>query len=55
MPVDELKTLKDRYKILNDLEHEKNREQKIAKEALDENGQNQVDAMRETLPFLDRG
>jgi len=55
MPLEQLKETKDRYKLMNDMENEKVREQEIQKKQLDANGQTQMDAMKDTLPFLDRG
>ena len=55
MPLEKLKEFKDKYKAINDIEKEAQREQQLKKEKLDAAGQSQVDGMKETLPFLDQG
>jgi hypothetical protein len=55
LPLEKIKEMKDRYKLINDIEREKQREEQLKKDKLDAEGQTQMDAMKDTLPFLDRG
>lgn len=55
LPIEKVKEMKDRYKLANDIEQQKQREEQLKKDKLDANGQTQMDAMKDTLPFLDRG
>jgi hypothetical protein len=55
LPVEKMKEMKDRYKLINDIEKEAQREETLKKEKLNEQGQTQMEAMQDTLPFLDRG
>jgi hypothetical protein len=55
LPVEKLKEFKDKYKLANDIEKEAQREQQLKKEKLNAEGQTQMEAMKDTLPFLDRG
>ena len=55
MSVEQLKEFKDKYKLANDIEKEAQREKTLKQEKLTAEGQTQMDAMKETLPFLDQG
>ena len=55
MTVEQMKAFKDKYKLANDIEQQTIREQQLKKEKLNEAGQTQMEAMKDTLPFLDAG
>lgn len=55
LPLEKIKEMKDRYKLINDIEQQKQREEQLKKDKLDSEGQTQMEAMKDTLPFLDRG
>lgn len=55
MPLEVLKEMKDRYKLVNDLTEQQHRESSIQQKAQDDHGESQMQAMQDRLPFLDRG
>jgi hypothetical protein len=54
LPIEQLKEMKDRYKLTNDIEKEAQREQQLQKEKMDQMAEGQVQQMKQTLPFLDQ-
>lgn len=54
MSVEKLKEVKDRYKLVNDIEKEAQREEQMKKELEKQQASSQLEAMKDTVPFLDQ-
>lgn len=52
MDIEKLKEVKERYKLANDIEKEAQREQAMAKELEKQQASTQMEAMKDTIPFL---
>jgi hypothetical protein len=55
LSVEQLKDVKDRMKLMNDINEQEHRQKEIEKKQAQSVDQNQLDYMKDTLPFLDRG
>lgn len=54
LSVDKMKEIKDRYKLANDIEQQAMREQEMKKKKEAQQASNQMQAMKDTLPFVDQ-
>lgn len=55
MPVEQLKEVSDRMKAINNIQEQEHRQNVVAKKAEDHSNESQMQAMKDTLPYLDRG
>ena len=52
LSIEKMQEIKDRYKLANDIEKEAMREKELAKKKETQEASTQMQAMKDTLPFL---